>query len=235
MKMFRKLLCTALVVAMIAATMLTAIAETRTFYMNGQNGNVFTRIYLDDVRKLASVKSSNKKVLVPVLVKSSNYNNHYLVTGQGKDNNGNSCEIGVKLVKPGTAKLTYKADGVAKSDTFKVLAYVNPVKSFVVSSVSSKNLASAFNRDGYNSGKLKKNTKAGKFIVVAKTGWVITDARWHDDQNDYGYSFYSWGRKGVSRCSVNIPAMKKGNNYYVDATLRNVKNGGTVDVTYWFN
>lgn len=234
MKMFRKLLCAVLVVAMLAATTMIAFAESRTVYLVG-DGYKTDWVYNWDTKasQVTSIKSSNKSVALPYVLEGNNYSYKYLDKSQ-EDRTDHSIDIGVKLLKTGSAKVSFKVNGKKTEVSYKVKAYTNPVKTFKITPYSSSNLKSKFAKKATVDAKLTKSTNAGKFVVEAATGWRITEARWHSNSEDYGYRYYAWG-EGAKKVSLNIPAMKKGNSYYCSVEMTNKANGGTITLYYNMN
>ncbi|MBR6221698.1 MAG: hypothetical protein IKQ80_14125 [Clostridia bacterium] len=229
MNMFRKILCTALAVALIAAMMLTAMAETATLYMRGKdNGtNFYESVELQNVTKdtrITDIKSSNKKVMKVLSLRKTTSTNK--VYGTGKTEKSYGARISVNLMKLGTATLTYKQDGKRMSQKYVVKAYSNPISSLVLTGISDKDLKARFDKHGLaDSLSLTKNASAGKLKVKAASGWVITSVTWRDQAEDSERCYYSY--RGASSCTLSTPAMVKGNGYYLSVDLRNKATGGS--------
>ena len=230
MKMFRKLLCSALVVALIAVTMVAAFADTRTVYMRSTDGNSTFGEYvsLDNVKKdskITSVSSSNTSVMKVIRLNRSTNTNYTYADKKTTTNYG--AEFYVNLLKVGSATLSYNLDGAKKTQKFVVKKYTNPISSLVLTGINNNNLKSKFAKGSYgNSISLTKDAKAGKLTVKAASGWKIRSAYWEDYSKNIEYEFYAWGN-GVSSCSLNVPKMIKGKSYYVSVSLINTKTKGT--------
>ena len=233
MKMFRKILCTALVVALIATVMMTAMAETVTLYMQGKdNGtNFYQSLDVQNVTKntkITNIKSSNKNVMKVLALHKSTSTYKSLDTGKTETSYGAS--ITVNLKKLGTATVTYKKDGEPVSQKYAVKAYSNPISSLVLTGISSKNLKSRFDQHGIADPlSLTKNAGAGKLKAKAASGWVITSVSWRDQAEDCEHYYFNY--RGVSSCALNVPKMIKGNGYHISIDLRNKATGGTLYVS----
>ena len=227
MKMFRKLLCAALV-ALIAASALAAFAETRTVYLDSKDfaSPVYDYFSIDELAKkdkITAVKSSDKSVLrVVSLQKSNRETTHY---EEKATKNSYSAQFCVRLLKAGTASLNYKLNGEDKSQTFNVKKYVNPIKSLVIGGIDETNLKARFARNCYDSIRLAKSAKAGKLTVKAAKGWRIRYAYWEDNGNNTELQCTAGGQ-GVTACSINLPKMTRKGSYYVGVCLVNVATQG---------
>ena len=229
MKLFRKIICTALIVALIATVMLTAFADTMTLYMRGKdNGTTFYEsVEVQDVTKdtkITAIKSSDKTVMKVMSLRRSTYTNKDMDTGKSTKSYG--ATISVNLKKLGSATLTYKQDGKSKSQKFVVKSYTNPVSSFVLTGISNKNLKSRFDKHGLADAlQLTRNASAGQLKVTAASGWVITSISWNDTNKNHDHSFYCYN--GVSSYALNVPKMTKDGRYYITVDLKNKKTGGS--------
>ncbi len=235
MKAIRRTLCLALVAMMLCAAAVPALAATKTIYLEGKDSNYgwawFTVGEYKKGTKITNVKSSKPSVLSLNRVEiregeNTNYEN------KKYSNSYVNLEVECRARKAGSAKITYKANGKAKSQAVAVKAYTNPVKSFVLTGLGNANLKSKFATDDYCSAEaLKKDAPAGLLKVSAASGWKISSLYFNDGDNDIQYEFYSWG-KPVSSAKLNVPAMKAGKHYYIWANFVNTKTKGEIDVTY---
>ena len=106
-------------------------------------------------KKVASVKSSNKKVATVKIVDGGSYN-----------------FIHITKKKAGTTKITYKLAGKKKTVTFKVVKWENPVKTL---KIGSKNYASGFNKVARVPALNDMGSKTIK--VKAANGWKLQTIR----------------------------------------------------------
>lgn len=228
MKMFRKLLCAALLVALIVATMTTGLAATKYFYMsNGYYTSGSISIPLTKNSKITSVKSSNTGVMkVSSLWQSTTVDEDF---DENKTTKRYSADIYVGLLKKGSATLTYKLDGVKKSQKVVVKKYSNPVRSLVLSGYGSKNLKSLFAKEGNATLTLTKNAKAGKLTVKAASGWRISSGAWYDNETYAEYDFYA-PEKGASSFTLSVPKMAKGGDYSVEIDFVNTSTKGALRI-----
>ena len=236
MKTFRKLLCTLMVAMLFVATMASALAEdTITIYLNSKDGGyTYNSFDVNDVKpdsKITSVKSSNKEIIELNSMYTSRSSYYYFSDKTTRDNNP-YVDISVYAKKAGKATVTYKVDGEKKTQKFVIKDYTNPVKSFILSGISTKNLKSVFDSNSYNNRTLKKDAKAGEMTFKAASGWKITSVYWEDYTNQCEYEFYTWGGKGVSSVTLNVPEMLKDNEYYINCNFVNTKTNGRLNVSY---
>ena len=106
-------------------------------------------------KKATDAKSSNKQVATVKIVDGGSYN-FILVTKK----------------KAGTTKITYKLAGKAKTVTFKVVKWKNPVKTFAV---GSNDYASKFKKTASFSAASEPSGKTVK--VKAASGWKVQKIR----------------------------------------------------------
>ena len=244
MKMLRKLLCVALIVAMIAVTAMVAAAEgtgtaadagtdavsaaTRTLYLDSKDfiAPVYDYFSIDGLQKsdkVTSVKSSDKQVLKVVsLQKGTRSTRNY---EDKTTKNTYSTQIYVRLLKAGTATLNYKLNGEERAQTYTVRKYVNPIKSLVISGIDNTNLKTLFARNCYDGIKLAKTAQAGRMTIKAANGWRIRYAYWEDNTKNIERQFTAGG-KGVSACYIELPKMSRKGSYYVGVSLVNLATKG---------
>ena len=117
-------------------------------------------------------------------------------------------------------------DGKTYKKKITVKGYTNPVKSLVLTGVSSKNLKSYFAKNYYNDMNLSKKAKAGYMKVSAASGWKIKSAWWEDGAAGQQYEFYCFGDNSASSVNLKIPAMKKAGKYYANMRFINTTTGG---------
>lgn len=237
MKNIRRILCVALVAMFLCASALPAFAASDyTFYAGGKGSTNVEYIGLPDYTagdKVTDIKSSNKKIFkVHSFDENESEYTEYAQYEDESDYSGSDyyASIGIELLKKGSAKLTYKVNGKSKSMSVQVLAYKNPVKSFVLTGLGSKNLKSKFAKSSYAKAKSKK-AKAGLLKVTAASGWKIRSISFYDVKAKNTHEVYSW-ENPVSSMQMHVPAMKKGREYYANATFCNTKNNQNISVTY---
>ncbi len=238
MKMFRKLLCAALAVALIAVTAAGALAAAvdQTLYRTNSEGTLYDYVYLQQVdagSNITGVSSSNTKVMKPVsLNRGTNSQSVYTYEdGKTQKTKSYSAYLYVKLLKKGKATLKYTVDKTKYTRTYQVKNYVNPLSSLVLTGVGTTNLKSKFAKYNFVSATLKKNAKAGKVKAKAASGWKIRSVEWQDCKNNTRY-LYSNGGAGASSVSLNVPKMLKSGYYNVTVRCVNTADKGELYVEY---
>ena len=240
MKNTRKLFCTILAVALLILSLMPAYAavsvkaDSNKIYLDSTGGSYgWGYININGINansKITDIKSSNTKILRPSSLNkwSSSYKDFENDENSSADNN---ASISVRGLKKGKADITFKVDGKSYKQSFEVLNYVNPVKSFQLTGVGSTNLKSKFAKGSYVDAKLKSNSKAGYVKVSAASGWKIRSVEWSDQSDNYS-SHYFYSEKGVSSAKVIAPAMKKSGKYSIWVNCINAKNGARLNLTY---
>ena len=234
MKTFRRMLCLALIAMFLCASALPAFAaDTRTFYLGGKGTSTveYIGIELGEGDKITDVKSSNKKIFT--IYSFGKYHTHYIDTeyeDEEYESDSYSAEVDIMLKKKGTANVTYKLNGQTQKIPVKILAYTNPVKTFKLTGLGKTNLASKFKKTRFVNAKSKK-TKAGYMEVTAAKGWKIEYISFQDSKAQNSRYIYAWDNP-VSSLKMNVPAMKKGREYYASARLVNESNGADIYVSY---
>ena len=237
MKNIRRILCVALVAMFLCASALPAFAATRTFYLGGKNFTRYAYLDLDGLNvgdKVTDIKSSNKKIFKVASFEFNN-NEEYEYADEEYDEEEETYTslygyASIKLLKKGSAKLTYKVNGASKSVDIKVLAYKNPVKSLVLTGLGNNNLKSKFAKSSYAKAK-SKNAKAGLMKVSAASGWKITSAHFTEAKTNKNYGIQPYG-KPISSLQFHVPAMKKGKAYYIYVDFTNTSTGASVSINY---
>ena len=250
MKFTRRLLSIVIVTAMVLAFAVPALAsreghsyidfygevtvgvDSSTLYLGDKSGGmaVSAIIYVDGIdadTAITDIKSSNPKVILPVS----------LSCGSGKlgTSVAYDADILVAGLKKGSATISFKVNGKTYKQKLKVVGYVNPVKSMVLSQVSTVNQKSKFAKGSVAYAKLKKNAKAGALNVSAASGWKITEIDFYDCKNDSHHYFYADSEKGVASVRMMTPAMKKAVTYRIGMKFLHTKTKATQRVDYWLN
>lgn len=246
MKNIRKLLCAILAAALLILTALPALAEIEfdsspvTVYLSDKEGSSyvwadFSVWGLEKDSKITDVKSSNKKVVQVYSVQHSQGKTKYTEEDR-EDSEWYDAYIENKALKAGTATVSFKVDGTTYKKKITVKGYTNPVKSLVLTGVSSANQKSKFAKGDYANIPLKKNAKAGYLKVSAASGWKIRRVYWYDRTDDDWdtYRQFSSG-KGVASVKMPVPAMKKTGRYNVEVEFVNTKTGGTKYINLYYN
>ncbi len=235
MKAFRRILCIALVAMMLCAAAIPACAATKTLYLSDKDSDYswfwFELGNFAKGSKVTNVKSSNNSVLSlsRVEINKSNYINY---ANKKYSSSNVSVYVEGRVRKKGSAKINYKVNGKAKSQAVSVKSYVNPVKTFTLTGISSANLKSQFANGGYAyRDALTKDTGAGLLKVAAASGWKIESAHFRDEDTGMEYEFYAWN-KPVSSVKLHVPAMKAGVRYYVYVNFVNTATKGEIDIGY---
>lgn len=239
LKTFKKLLSIALLTALLLAIAVPAFAaklpEEETVYLLSTDGSHSWWFYhigiMDSTNKtkVASLKSSKKAVCS--IVGINRYCSEYTyLTGEDEDEAYSDTSIMIRPLKAGKANITAKIDGVANTMKLTVKKYVNPVKSFVITGISSKNLKSKFAKSGYCRDELTKNAKKGNLKITAASGWEITEVSWRNETNGLTYS--QWLRTPKASFTLAIPAMKATEDYEIEVYFRNKTDGASLTVDY---
>ncbi len=218
---------------------LTAEASTlaaKTVYMTSATTAPSFSILASGATKVSNVKSSNSKV-----VKPSSYNiskgNSVDLTNK-KKSSSNSATVYFQPKKPGKAIVSFKAGKTSYSQKVTVKKYVNPLASLTVSNVNGgKDIHSVFKKSAsapYGTLKAKGATKI-KVSAKAIKGWEITYINAsNSSSNSKGYlytgTYRDFSTKASSAsCTLNDTG-KKGYSY-VNVTLRNKKDNGTITIS----
>ena len=234
MKTIRRLFCVALAVSMLCASALAEIKlvpESTTMYLNSRNGKSLTATRdiaisgISSDSKITAPKSSNPAVLG---IDHLTIGKEWVKQFPGEKVEHNSATLSVRLHKPGKATVSVNVDGETYKTKLKVAQYVNPVKKFVISGISGKNLKSRFNTSGSANAVLASNAKAGQVVLTMADGWRIKKIGFialdetivHERKTD------------VRTYRMSVPAMKKGNMYLIVARTENIETGGVIDIMY---
>ena len=144
-----------------------------------------------------------------------------------------AVELAIYGKKKGSATVSFDIDGKTYKKKFKVVGYANPVKSFVLSGRSSKNLKSSFAKTNEASLKLSSKAKAGYLTVAAASGWKIMSVNLYEPGKFSNRGFESG--KGVSSAKVWLPALKKNTEYAIDVDFMHKKTKATQSVRMELN
>lgn len=216
------------------------VAKTQTVYRSGKSLNNYIDIYVGDLKetsKITNVKSSKTSVVRPYSV--TKYSNESEYFEDGKENSGEYyANIRVKLMKKGTAKISFKVDGKKKTTTVKVLNYTNPVKTAnITGTVSGKKTTYEFaNGTKEQCAVFLKSTAAiknAKGTFEAKNGWKIIKV----DFDNYGTTEECMmaNYNGVKKVTVNLGTLKAKKTAAIYVTYRNTETKGTIRCMYIFN
>ena len=239
MKHIRKLICAALVAALLLVTAAPAFAavsvytDGNTLYMTSTSGETppFASIQIDGLKstsKITGVKSSNKSVASVYSTAMSSY--IQTIHESNKTYKEYFSTIFVEPLKVGSATISFNVDGKSYNQKFTIAKYANPVKTFKLTGISGENLKSKFAKSAFASGKLKTASKAGYFQVDAASGWKIQRIEWNNYNGEDSRCYLT--PYGTSSAKIKVPAMKKGDDYSASATFFNTKTKGTITVCY---
>lgn len=241
MKLFKKLLCTVLAVAMLLSVAAVAFAvevpEAVTFYRTSNDAEdssygFFSLYGVNSDTKIGKFKSSKKTVASIYSVER--YSSYWEGYEYDDTSSWHAVSVGLRLLKAGTTNITSKIDGTSYKTKVTVKKYTNPVKSFVITGIGSKNLKSAFAKRSYNDAPLTKAAKKGNIKLKAASGWKIESIAWRNDSTGQSYHFNSYD-KPVSSVTLPIPAMKTTVNYSIGFTMINTKTGASIGFDYWIS
>lgn len=238
MRNTRKLICAAMAVALLAVTLLPAFAVSvdwgpTTVHLLSKDGEPY---FTDDIAisdlngaKVTNIKSDKKSVIsiASFTTETRSFTNY---DDEDDREEEDKAAIGLKARKKGSAVISFKVGSKTYKKTYTVLAYVNPVKSFVVTGINNSNMKSVFAQNAIANGKLSANAKAGDWKVTAANGWKIQKADWLDLKND-DIMFQQFS-KGAASISMYIPAMKKTGQYMFRLHLINIKTKAEVNIIY---
>jgi hypothetical protein len=237
MKIIRRLLCVALAVSLLCVAAFPALAEIQlipestTMYLNSRNSTTLTatrKIAINGIdldSKITNPKSSKPAVLSIAYL---TLDEEHLVEFPGDTVDHILATLSVRLHKPGKSTVSVKVDGKTCKTKLNVAQYVNPIKSFVITSLSGKNLKSQFKTSGSAVSILSSNTKAGQVKLTAASGWRIRKIGFIGSEDTINHE----RRTGATTVKLPIPAMKKGNYYAIAAVLQNIATGGVIDTMY---
>ena len=146
-----------------------------TFYDEENSKEVVRKVLNASIYSLAAAEYKDVRVVKntdPKNVRVTIYKSDGSVSTDGKDG---YCMI-FSFLKPTKAIVKYTAKDstgkpVSHTITFIALKYANPFK---VLRVGSKGFASAFNKDSYSEGKIRKGV-SGKLKIKLKKGWKIKE------------------------------------------------------------
>lgn len=241
MKIFRKLLCTALLAALLLAIAAPALADahlpkTHTVYLlsrDGSNSWWSYHVGIDESTQATKVKSlkSSKPAYASVVGINRWFSEYDYFEDEGEDETYGDVSVMLRPKKPGTTTISAKIDGVLSKMKLKVLKYVNPVKSLYITPISSANLKTKFAKGSYIVEDTPECTgKKGYLKVAAASGWKVSHVQWENETTGLEYTW----RIRDSRTSVKmpIPAMNEEEDYYIDIDFYNATTGASLDVTY---
>jgi len=238
MKNSRKFLCALLAAALLVLSVMPAYAVSVDWrggkmYLGSSNGTNTgdLTIEISDLKadsKITNLKTSDKSIIR--LGSLDRWNSSWQDL-EDDDNRSEYHDASIRLdgLKKGKAKISFKVDGKSYSKTIEVLGYVNPIKSFKVTGISSSNLKSRFAKTSYVNTNLKSDAKAGYVKVAAASGWKITGVTWSCWSGD-GYRSFDFG--GVGSASLPIPKMSKKGEYNIYVYLVNTKTNVRTEFSY---
>lgn len=241
MKLFKKLLCTVLAVAMLLSVAAVAFAvevpEAVTFYRSSTYADdssfgFFSLYGMNSDTKIGKITSSKKAVATVYGVER--YSGYWEGYEYDDTSSWDDATVQLRLLKAGTTNITSKIDGNSYKTKVTVKKYTNPVKSFVITGIGSKNLKSAFAKRSYNDAPLTKAAKKGNIKLKAASGWKIESIAWRNDSTGQSYHFSSY-EKPVSSVTLPIPAMKTTINYSIEFTMINTKTDASIGFDYWIS
>lgn len=245
MKNTRKLLCALLVAAMLILSAVPAFAEpyfdanpTKVMWSTTEKTSsyYYTSLYIGDLTKkstVTDVKSSKPSVISIDYVQKyrSTSETTYFDPEEKKTSDSFSASIGLKIKKLGKATISFKVDGKDYKKDITAISYENPVESFQLTGISTKNLKSQFAQKNDVEATLTKNAKAGAIKVTAAKGWKIKTIYW-EDYSDYSDRTHYYGGSGAASASMAIPGMKKNTSYRIYVLLQNADLGVSQTVYY---
>lgn len=230
-KILKKLSCALLAAAMVCAmTPLAASAainysKTRIVYMPTSGKDLgYDEISISNIPANQNILKSNVKVVSggSVIALDSFGSSSFKSTTEAfrkgakpYTHSDHFYNIGFAVKKPGTGKIS-----------FKVLRYVNPLKSVSITGVKG-NLAGKFKRSGHNA--FRYANKAQKNAVMKCTAanvWKITGVSFNNNRTHTQYSTnYNAPNSGASSSTLRIGNLSAKQSAYISFTLRNTKNG----------
>lgn len=218
MKHVRRIVCAALVAAMLVLSALPACAASvdwgsKTIHLTSKSGEAnFVDIFIEDLNgaKVTDVKSS-KPGVVGIITRRDTVSTLVNYEDENDHEEEDSVRIGLIGRKKGSATISFKINGKSYKHTYTVVGYVNPLKSFVLTGVGSANLKSKFNKGAIVNDSLKSDAKSGDLKIVTASGWKLKQVAWVDFKNDEDMTRNF--SKGASSAKMTLPAMKKSGEY----------------------
>lgn len=241
MKCTLKRVCAVLAVALLIVSTLPALAVSvdwgpTTVHLISKSGEPY---FTDDIiiqdlggAKITKIKS-NKKSVLDIASFTTSTRSFINYTDEDDREEEDNAAIGLIAYKKGSATVSFKIGSKTYSKKYTVLAYVNPVKTFVETGIGSANLKSKFAKNAVVNEKLKAKAKAGTLTLVAASDWKIKRAEWLDLKNDDHLSQYF--SKGASSVNMSIPAMKKGGQYLFRMRFLNTQTKAEVNICYFLS
>lgn len=242
---FKKLSCALLAAAMICAiTPFTASAatgisykKTQTIYLDSRaaNGYGYGGISVNNIPTKQSISKSNIKVVSGKNIvelnslTNSTWSDRTEYFGNGTKPytySSHYYNIGLRVKKPGTAKISFKVGSKTYTSTIKVLAYTNPVKSLTIQGTSG-NLAARFKTSNYSSFQIKKAQKSALIKCTAAGGWKISSVNFSNSKTGIQRNIYCNSNKGISSVTLHAGDITAKQSGYISITLTNTKTGGT--------
>jgi hypothetical protein len=217
-------------------------------YLSGKNSTKQATIgvyHLSKNSKVTNIKSSKKSVVklssCTLYSFISSGNTTYL-DSDAENSSWNDpyyyAEIAYTAKKAGTSKITCKVGKKSFTTKITVKNYTNPLKTVKISGLKDgkdTNLKGLVDSDSTASALTLGSTQKDATIEIAtKKGWAITSAELYDNNTSTTYSAGNWSGQ-LSSVTLKPGTLKKGGNYSLSITLYNLKDYGTISVTYTIN
>lgn len=249
---FKKLSCVLLAAVMIctitpftasAATSKLSYPKTKTIYLAGKNVlSSYGGIEVSNIPSKQSISKSNIKIIsgknVVALDSLDNSTQSDRIEYFGKGNKpdiyfDHYYNIGLRIKKTGTAKISFKVGSKTYTSTIKAVAYTNPLKSLTITGTSG-NLAGKFKTS--NNGYLQnKKTRKNTFIkCTAASGWKITSV-YFSNQNTGVQRNIFYTKKNASSFNFYTGDLAANQKAHLNILLVNTKTGGTQICTFHIN
>jgi len=239
MKNTRKLLCALLAAALLILSVMPAYAVSvdwrgAKMYLGSSNKShtIGFSVEINDLKansKITSIKSSDKSIirLSSLDTWDSSWKN---LENSDDTSEDHSASIYLLGMKKGKATVSFKVDGKTYKKEIQVLGFINPIKTFKLTGISSSNLKGKFAKTSYVATNLKSDAKAGSLKVAAASGWKITSVSW-SAWSESKYRSFDLG-SGASSVSMPIPKMTKKGEYNIWIEMINTKTKATASFTY---
>lgn len=196
----------------------------------------------------AKMKTSKKSVMIPWYMAKGGSDYYWSTTyvdGDGKVTgepyeskyDDFSVEVGFRILKAGTANLSYKINDETYKTKITAYKYKNPIKTAQIAGIkngSSTNLASKLKTQNYSRMKMSAKKNNATVKMVANSGWKITGVDVHNRTTGVSYSINN-GSKGAGSAKLNIGNVKKTDELAVYVYTYNTSTGLVQNCGFYIN
>ncbi len=240
-KMMKRMISLALVAALscgLFAAVPVSAASTPTYdktvstYLGAKSSKYgFMHTYAEIEIKNCAAKPTDVKL----------YSKNVGLTAVNYDKGSKTAGITVNSAKAGTYKVTFKIKGTKYSCNVVFKKHTNPVSTVKITGVKNgKNIASYTQNANQNSTKLKlkKNVSNAKLTLKIKSGWKLTQMGLYRYKKSGSIDRTMFNKENLSKTGKytrTLGNLKTNKEYVLAMTFVNMKNGGTIYLTYYIN